>query len=235
MLVLEGFSLQCSVMFKIILLYRPPNSTLTEDEILIDNLFDLCLSNTHLILLGDFNLDVNWAQGKANNINSRKFLELFECCGLVQQVEEPTRGDVILDIILTSAPILDNVSVLPPFVSSDHNLISFEIQTAFIKPRKVPLPNFNKADYIGLSSYFFSIDWWNTFHGYLSVDDVYKTFCRVIYSGLARHVPFDPVEKPKPFYPRHILNLASQKMRLFNMFPNPLSQPHYKRVCSQLD
>lgn len=45
-LILDGFNSQCSMKFRIILLYRPPNSS-ADDEALIDCLFDLCLSNTH--------------------------------------------------------------------------------------------------------------------------------------------------------------------------------------------
>lgn len=95
-------------------IYSPPNSP--HQEILIEHLQstadDICLKHPDcgLVLLGDFNR-----------------LNISDLCrgnGLTQVVKDNTRGDAILDMILTNMPDLYNrPTILPPIGSSDHNSI----------------------------------------------------------------------------------------------------------------
>lgn len=234
-LVLDAFDSSSEISLRLVLVYRPPNSTLTDDESLRELLFELCLYESGVVVLGDFNLDVDWAQGKANNFSSKKFVETFDCCKLFQYVTSPTRGDSVLDLILASIPCVHNVSILPPLGNSDHNIVSFQLKAPIAVKNHLPLPNFNKADYSGLSFYLSSVNWWETFQNYTSVEDVYKRFCRVLYSGFAIHVPFSDKDEIKSYYPRHISNLLAQKTRLFHSLRDPLSHRKYKRVSSELE
>lgn len=58
LLCLDVFDITCSLAFRVVLVYRPPNSNAHEDDALIDAMLELCLANNHLIVLGDFNLNI---------------------------------------------------------------------------------------------------------------------------------------------------------------------------------
>ena len=58
------------------------------------------------------------------------FLKLVLDKFLTQHIRQPTRGRNILDLVLSSDPILvNNLEVSAPLRSSDHNVVSFEINT----------------------------------------------------------------------------------------------------------
>lgn len=118
---------------------------------LIDAMLQLFISENPLIVLGDFNIDWSCCE-RPNSQHLVKFKEFFECCNLTQHVTKPTRGGSILDIVLTSAPILKNISILPPFASSDLNVVGFEVLMSPVSQRELPLPNFNKANNTGLQA-----------------------------------------------------------------------------------
>ena len=57
-----------------------------------------------LVLMGDFNhLDICWDSGTAGGRQSRRFLESVEDNFLVQVIDGPTRGEALLDLVLTNA------------------------------------------------------------------------------------------------------------------------------------
>lgn len=123
----------------------------------------------------------------------------------------PTRGDSILDVILTSAPVVTSVSFLPLFAIADHSVVAFEAHIPLLKHRDLPLPNIIKANYSGLVCYFGSVDWWAAFQGYQNIDDLYKRFCHVVYSGVSSHVHFQSTKVPVKHGPMHISILMVQK------------------------
>ena len=54
---------------------------------------------------------------------------LVQDCFLTQHVSEPTRGDNILDLILsTQKEMIDNVRVVEPLGKSDHSQIQFNLR-----------------------------------------------------------------------------------------------------------
>ena len=90
--------------------------------------------NPHLIIGGDFNLP-GW-DWKAKIVKSNttyptihhKFGEMLDDHGLVQVVEEPTRGTNILDLIVTNYPSrLNRTDVIP-----GHDVVFTEVE---VKPR----------------------------------------------------------------------------------------------------
>jgi len=57
-----------------------------------------------LVLMGDFNhLDICWDIGMAGGRQSRRFLESVKDNFLVQIINGPTRGEALLDLVLTNA------------------------------------------------------------------------------------------------------------------------------------
>jgi ribonucleases P/MRP protein subunit RPP40 len=107
--------------------YRSPSSTETNDKELYETLDRVC--NETVVIIGDFNYGnlINWTtvdgQGKAEG-----FVECLEENYLFQFVESPTRGNNILDLILSNEEhIVQNVKVGEHFSTSDHQIIRFEL------------------------------------------------------------------------------------------------------------
>ncbi len=80
------------------------------------------IDNDNILLVGDFNLrDINWETWEASTAPSKQFLETLEENDLTQLVDKPTRGNNIIDLVITGLnSIVDNVTVEEPFSTSDH-------------------------------------------------------------------------------------------------------------------
>ena len=74
------------------------------------------------LIMGDVNHpDIRWNSLGSTN-ESAQFLLLVQNCFITQHVLEPTRGDNVLDLILSSnKELVDNVTVLEPLGTSDHS------------------------------------------------------------------------------------------------------------------
>ena len=118
-------------------MYRPPNIDKYANFALIKLLSSLV--DPHLldstIVLGDFNLPfINWSNSCVRNDGIHD--SIFDCMtslGMSQLVTQPTRisntgQSSTLDLIFTNDPLSINiVNYMPPFSTSDHLMIHFEI------------------------------------------------------------------------------------------------------------
>src|SRR6218665_3513513 len=102
------------------------------------------------LIMGDFNYHVDWENSEGEREQARLFLDFIEASFMQQHVMEPTRGDNILDLVLTSDEnMIENVSVGEHFNTSDHQVARLGLimeQTQEVKTY-VKRPNFFKADY----------------------------------------------------------------------------------------
>ena len=105
-------------------------SYIVNDEIAIDN-FELSLNklktaHQHIIIGGDFNFPGwDWQNSclKENCQNPslhNRFGSILDDFGLTQIINKPTRGDNILDLIITNNPSLVNRTEIIPGIS-DHD------------------------------------------------------------------------------------------------------------------
>ena len=61
-----------------------------------------------------------------NSGREQKFLHLLGDCFLTQMVTKPTRGNKILDLVLSSDPgLVEDVDVRCPVANSDHSVVEF--------------------------------------------------------------------------------------------------------------
>ena len=97
----------------------------------------VCDTNRSILVMGDFNYpDINWNTLMAD-INGNKFLKLVRDCYLEQHVSVPTRGNNILDLILTTEmPNKDPISMLPPVDNSDHDVLLFSIDCSISQEKE---------------------------------------------------------------------------------------------------
>ena len=115
------------------LCYRSDNAAIVgqENELQLRQLLqEVC--GSHVLIMGDFNYpDVDWSSGPvAASVHSSadEFVHTLEDCFLAQHVLVPTRGDSILDLILTRDPdLVSDVKTLHPLGNNDHNMILFTV------------------------------------------------------------------------------------------------------------
>lgn len=138
--------------------YRAPDSSKQNDEWLF-KMFDN-VSNGRVIIMGDFNYaELDWSSSEKVDV-SHQFVECLGRNFLYQHVEEPTRGQNYLDLLLSTDNIIEEVKVGEPFESSDHQVIRFEV----IVPKKVKDSNtvkynYFKADYDAVRAHAEKLDW----------------------------------------------------------------------------
>jgi len=118
--------------------YRPPNTSvdsITEFRHLLSEIFCHNSDSPRIIVAGDFNLpDTQWEEG-LGHINpspvygyelNALFVETMNDYGFEQLVDLPTRGNHILDLVISTHPdIVSQVEVVPGI--SDHKAITFKL------------------------------------------------------------------------------------------------------------
>lgn len=106
--------------------YRPPSCNAEDDQVLTDTLMDAA-QNKRIMIVGDFNFpDIDWIHMTAEKTSSQRFLQQTQDSLWFQHIIDPTRGDNILDLLLTSeSEMVEDIQVAEQFGDSDHNCITW--------------------------------------------------------------------------------------------------------------
>ena len=83
------------------LVYRPPAQNSNVDNELYEQISDICNRND-AIIFGDFNLPVTVWGGTLNSHSSHEIYSKILESSLYQHIQEPTLGESILDIVLST-------------------------------------------------------------------------------------------------------------------------------------
>ncbi|KAK6037532.1 hypothetical protein COOONC_24963 [Cooperia oncophora] len=151
---------------------------------------------------------IDWENDKAVKGADMRFKEAFECCELEQWVRYFTRGESVLDLILSSGFKIGNFGI--DYIKKES---SFLAETVF-----------RRVDYRKLSDCLNTVDWNLIFNNYTSF---FMTSSLVL--CLSAILGENNINTPT-----HIRNLVDQKVRLFRELKNPLSDANYKKVCSNI-
>ena len=119
----------------LLLLYRPGSAAVTDTFFteLTSFLEVLALYKCQIVIAGDFNIRVE----KAENADASRLRELIDSFGCTQHVPAvPThQAGGTLDLVITkSDQVIDELSVEPPNIISDHSLISWCISLDRLPP-----------------------------------------------------------------------------------------------------
>ena len=81
------------------------------------------MSKRDCIIMGDFNRGyIQWTSLQSTEREDQEFLNLVQDSFLSQHVLEATRGENVLDIVMSSQKeFVDNVKICEPLGCSDHN------------------------------------------------------------------------------------------------------------------
>ena len=132
------------------------------------------------ILVGDFNChNIRLLRFSAGMSTEGRALHRFTIShGLKQIVREATRGDYLLDIVLTDLGDITKTSVLPAI--SDHKLVlatfKFSLEKQSCPPRTVWY--YQSADWDGLNEFLYDTDF--SFVSCLDVDSATKSFTQTL-------------------------------------------------------
>ena len=200
----------------------------------------LCATSKHVVILGDFNLpdlDWNFYHGP-DNIIYNLFCKFINTYGLSQFVQEPTRNNNILDLVLCSLTnFILEINVSAPIGNSDHNVINFTPNINHIaRKSKQTFLNWSKADFNSINGCLLATDWNNLFQTCFSVEDSWSVFISSVSATIEKFVP--KVEQNSksnnhirhyPFYIRKLLKgkaIAWKRWKLSNRCWRRCGQPH---------
>uniref|UniRef100_K7EZM4 Endonuclease/exonuclease/phosphatase domain-containing protein n=1 Tax=Pelodiscus sinensis TaxID=13735 RepID=K7EZM4_PELSI len=103
------------------------------------------------IIMGGFNYPhIDWIHVTSGREAEIKFLNGLNDCFLEQLVQEPTRGEAILDLVLSGVQDqVQDITVTGPLGNSDHNIITFNIPVVGRTPQQSSTLafNFKKGNY----------------------------------------------------------------------------------------
>lgn len=210
----------CDRKIRIINCYRPPyynDADVGYLTHLITSLTDLLNIDYDVILLGDFNLpEIDWTNYHSSQFKCyEQFLLFINDHGLHQYVLEPTRGDNILDLVLCNNPaIIADLSVLCPFSTSDHNVVSFCICVSPTAPTVDTLYyDFCNANFDKLNEYLSNINWDYEFSFVFHAEDYWCIFLYYLHQAIDLFVPkkFIAKLKVRKTYPKYIKQMFTRK------------------------
>ncbi|KAK3096966.1 hypothetical protein FSP39_005202 [Pinctada imbricata] len=180
--------------------YRPSNMSTGYNQTAIKELNDLRTShkNTPFILAGDFNLpNISWPnysiKGSQNfRDTNMAYIQMAADLSIQQEVDQPTRGTNILDLIFTSHPgHLNRCRTLPPLGNSDHDIVLIDVLTQVYRPqpKRRTIYLWKKANIANIRQ---SLDQqYNTFccTEFNDVNNTWSSMRRAITGAIQKHVP----------------------------------------------
>ena len=127
------------------LIYRPPGQPTAKDNLLFDQVSEICC-NFETVIMGDFNLPVTrWGDALNSHMGQDLYSNLLESA-LHQHVLKPTRERNIFDLVLsTKESLVNDVNVGLEFSSSDHRLITYNIKIKDdVRPSTLKVPDYRR-------------------------------------------------------------------------------------------
>ena len=122
---------------------------------------------------------------------------------------EPTRGENVLDIVLSSQKeLVDNVKIHEPLGNSDHNQIHFDINVKS-ESKKTYRRNFHKGNYKDRRKYLAKLDWNNMLMNKTAIE-CWNILKYEIESIIDKFVPLK--KQGKRFRKKHLSKEAIRKI-----------------------
>ncbi|PKU45830.1 rna-directed dna polymerase from mobile element jockey-like [Limosa lapponica baueri] len=144
---------------------RPPDQDGEADKAFYNQL-KVALQSQALVLMGDFSHpDICWKGYTAKHLQSRRLLQCIDDNSLTQLVEEPTRREALLDLVLTKG-LMEDVKVGGNLGCSDHVKIEFRIVGSTRKPiSRTDTLDFRRANFNLFKKLLGEIPWDKTLEG----------------------------------------------------------------------
>ncbi|CAG2218191.1 unnamed protein product [Mytilus edulis] len=203
--------------------------------------------NQTIILTGDFNCpDINWNtmsvnQNAQDKEIQRALMEVIISHSLTQIHETPTRGNNLLDIVLTSNPSLIKTSSNAPGIS-DHDMIVTDCDTKphyqSKKPRKCYIYSKAKWEDLHKDLTILSTNIIEMYHSGATVQELWDKFKTDLYSNLDNHIPSKLIRSKTslPWINHKIRKMFKKKTRLYQQAKktnNWTNYRHFQKECKR--
>ena len=224
--------------------YRPPSANTEVMENLRSSLKQIQESESATLLLsGDFNLpSIDWEtytlkQNPAHQRESLLLLETIAELGLKQFVDFPTRGNNLLDLILTNKESgVGDVTSRPGV--SDHEMLMYNfhvrIEKSLNRPRKIY--HYHRADVDGLKAFIArALTGFTARLSTMNVSEQWDYFKEKLSQGLEKYIP-SKIAKSKVSHPwvnRKIRREIRKRERLYKKAKKSGSQIDLQAFKSQ--
>lgn len=169
---------------------RPDRGEIASVISLADELNQFGAMAIHTIVMGDFNChEAPWLRfSDGSSAEGRELHDIANAHGLEEKVGRPTRGEYLLDLVLTDmgsdakCKVIDGVS--------DHDAVIGEIKFGVPEVHQVQreLFDYKKAPWHEIQQDFDAVDWQDLFAG-LTADDTAEAFTEVMTRIIRKHVP----------------------------------------------
>jgi hypothetical protein len=182
--------------FTLVVVYLPPVSSFKSVTEHCDTVRELCeclstfLANAQEVLIaGDFNLPgINWQTFSSQNATENLFIDFLLSSDLRNKVLTPTRQDNILDLVISNVhEKIKDVTIEPPFATSDHNTVNFSLDCDVTLPQAsiYSFKNFKRANYLAMNIYFLNYNWdFMGSNSQFDLESAYDEFIQVINNAI---------------------------------------------------
>ena len=222
------------------LVYRSPSSSSENNEKLNRTLMDISDTKpTHVAIVGDFNYpEINWAQERSNaseNHPATKFYKATKDSFLIQHQMQPTRyrdgqNPTLDDLVLTNREdIVHEINITGALGKSDHVTLLVNLAVSGGSEEKHERPNYHKANYEGMSTFFERIEWRKEFED-KNVNLMWTTFKDKVEDAKSKYVPnmFVGGRKKKKWLDKGTLTTVRKKHRLYSRWLETKSGKDYQ-------
>ena len=178
--------------------YHSTSATAEEEVALHELISRACITYKDILICGDFNhRTINWDLLRSQ-VEGQAFLDLTLESFLIQHVRDPTRGENILDLVLSSQlNMIDKLVVQEPFGTSDHNVITFDLVCDVeIIDWKVEYYGYRNGDYAGMRKFLDQTEW-DSLMDKDNVKTMWNVFKQKIHEAVEIFVPKKTRKKRK--------------------------------------
>ena len=197
------------------------------------------VADKDVLIMGDFNYpNIDWKTGTAYHFadpDTQEFIQTIEDCFYSQHVLCPTRGDAILDIILSRDPdLVSNVTVIHNLGNSDHNMVCFSVHYEHeISNVNRIIRDFNKGNFDSMKDILAHTDWDSLMEG--SVNDSWQNFKQLLWKLMDDYIPVKNISSTsktmKPIWMTNkAFRLVRRKKRVFGKYKDS-KHPAVKSAC----
>lgn len=220
--------------------YRPPDSNPLFCDHLRNSLTNVKdkFPEAPIFLFGDFNYPhINWSllavANQSPSNEPKQFLDLVLDFNLHQTITTPTRGDNVLDLLLTNCPDdVSSVTVLPGL--SDHNLLHVALSMPIKRrsPTKKLITDYNRGNFElinkELTHYYENFE---KSYEARSVNTNWELYKNMLLSLKKKYIPTITVKSDSnnPWFNKHLKSLLNRKKRLYRTAKSKNSPEAWER------
>lgn len=213
-----------------ICVYRSPTTNVSDSKALWSFLERVCSQKRNpIVLLGDFNLpEINWITLNFPS-NLVDFQRMINACNFKQNVLQPTRGNSILDLVMSNEYILPtNLKLLEPLGSSDHSALEFQIKSGTRKTKKREVMLFKAVNWVMLRQRL-RLNWAVILEP-LKMQEAWTTFKQIVINVQSESIPVVTKRSRnlQPWWNNHLHTLIQNKRKSWSLFKTNMTTLNYQ-------